>query len=87
MENLNIKNKTFCITGANGAIGSKVVEMLSNYDCNLKILSRKPYFPSSKKIKSFIGDLSNPILNLHPFIEDCDYLINCAAELSQVKCW
>lgn len=85
MENLNIKNKTFCITGASGAIGSKVVEMLSNYDCNLKILSRKPYFPSSKKIKSFIGDLSNPILNLHPFIEDCDYLINCAAELSQVK--
>ena len=85
MENLNFKNKTICITGASGVIGSKIVEMLLNYDCNLKVLSRKPYLTSSKKIKSFVGDLSNPILDLYPFVENCDYLINCAAELNQVK--
>ena len=59
--------------------------MLLNYDCNIKVLSRKPYLSSSKKIKSFVGDLSNPILDLQPFVENCDYLINCAAELNQFE--
>ncbi len=85
MLNLNLINKTICVTGANGVIGSKVVEMLLNYDCNIKILSRRPYYSSSKKLKAFIGDLSNPKLDLGPFVQNCDYLINCAAELQKVK--
>lgn len=83
--NLNLKNKTICITGASGIIGSQLVKFLLDYDCNIKILSRKSYHSPSKKIKIFIGDLSNPILNLEPFVKNCDYFINCAAELNNIK--
>jgi len=84
-HNLNLKNKTICITGASGIIGSQLVKFLLNYDCNIKILSRKSYHLPSKKIKIFIGDLLNPILNLEPFVKNCDYFINCAAELNNIQ--
>ena len=50
-HNLNLKNKTICITGASGIIGSQLVKFLLNYDCNIKILSRKSYHLPSKKLK------------------------------------
>lgn len=84
-KKLILKNKTICITGASGRIGSKLVNLLLTYDCNIKILIKRPFYFPSKKIKIFTGDLSNPILNFQPFVKNCDYLINCAAELKNTQ--
>jgi glycosyltransferase involved in cell wall biosynthesis/nucleoside-diphosphate-sugar epimerase len=86
MQRLKLKNKTICITGASGIIGKALIDRLVKYDCNINILSRKKLsnFIFSKKIKIFQGDLSNPILDLQPFLKNSDYIINCAAELQNI---
>ena len=86
MQRLKLKNKTICVTGATGIIGEALIDRLIKYDCNINILSRKKIsnFIFSKKIKIFQGDLSNPILDLQPFLKNSDYIINCAAEFQKI---
>ena len=80
IEKLKIKNKIICITGANGLVGRNLVNELLKHNCIIKIILKTQPKNFSEKINFYIGDLSQPDLNLQPFLKGCDIFINCAAE-------
>ena len=85
IEKLRINNKIICITGANGLVGRNLVNSLLKYNCIIKILTKTQPKNFSKKINFYVGDLSQPNLNLQPFLNGCDVFINCAAEKINIK--
>ena len=90
----SIKNRTFFITGANGLIGSFLIDVLmhlnENNDSNITIIAnsrskeklekRFPDYVSDKHFKYYIGDINKPI-NCD---EKVDFIINCASNTHPV---
>lgn len=84
-----IKNKTFFITGANGLIGSFLVDVLmylnKEYGFNItiiansrseeKIKKRFSWYISDVHFRYYVGDINNKI----DCDESVDYIINCAS--------
>ncbi len=82
LDPINLKNKTICITGANGFIGRRLIEGLSLIGCRIKVLTRKKDSKFPANIDIYFGDLTNPELHLKYFIEGCDLLFHCAGEIN-----
>ncbi|MBQ3470529.1 NAD-dependent epimerase/dehydratase family protein [Candidatus Saccharibacteria bacterium] len=90
----SIKNWTFFITGANGLIGSFLIDILmylnANNDSNITIIAnsrskeklekRFPDYVSDKHFKYYIGDINKPI-NCD---EKVDFIVNCASNTHPV---
>tara|TARA_Y100001970_G_C14129183_1_gene800692 strand:+ start:267 stop:1274 length:1008 start_codon:yes stop_codon:yes gene_type:complete len=80
------KNKTVCVTGGAGFIGSHLVKELSNYECKIIIidnlstgrLSNIKQFLKKKNIKFIKKDLSK-IRNLKYILNKTDYIFHLAA--------
>ena len=80
------KNKTICITGGAGFIGSHLVSKFSEYNCNIIIidnlstgrLENIKEFLSNKKIKFIKKDLSK-INNLKVILKKVNYVFHLAA--------
>lgn len=75
------KHLKVCVTGANGFIGSALVNELLKKDFLVRVLTRKPRTHFFNGIDLFIGDLSSTNVDLLNFIDGCDVLVNCSGEL------
>ena len=79
------KNKTVCVTGGAGFIGSHLVKELSNYDCKIIIidnlstgrLNNIKEFIKNKNIEFIKKDLSK-IKNLKTILNKTDYIFHLA---------
>jgi len=69
------------ITGGTGFIGKFLVKKYLSKGHQVRILSRKA-LPKNKKYEVFIGDLTNPKVELSGFLEGVDILYHCAGEVS-----
>ncbi len=70
------------VTGANGYIGKLLVEKLRKQGYNITILVRsKSSFAVNKKIKVIYGDLTDNQFDFESFLNGCDVIVNCAANL------
>ena len=70
------------VTGANGYIGKLLVEKLRKQGFNITILVRsKSSFEVNEKIKVIYGDLTDNQFDFESFLNSCDVLVNCAANL------
>lgn len=76
-------NRIF-VTGANGFIGSKLVEKLISSDNYVSVLVKKPISCANNKISVFEGDILNTKTLFGP-MKDCDVLFHCAAYISFQK--
>lgn len=90
----SLKNKTFFITGANGLIGSFLIDALmylnEKYGLNITVVAnsrsreklekRFPNYVSDKHFKYYIGDINKPI-NCD---EKVDFIVNCASNTHPV---
>lgn len=74
----------FCVTGATGFIGRRLVAAIHEQGYSVSILSRRaaPDFPVAVRVCQ--GDLAEPGSNLAPFLQGCDVVLHCAAELRNV---
>lgn len=69
------------ITGANGFIGKRLLELFPDNDFSLKLLVRKsPEICLNKNIEYINGDLLD-LYTLSPLLNKCNILIHCAAEI------
>lgn len=75
------ENKTFLITGANGFIGSRIIERLSQeYYCHIKALvhsTSRATRIARFDIELIQGDVLDKCL-LHKITKDAEYVIHCA---------
>lgn len=72
------------VTGGNGFIGRRVVDLCLDAGWAVRILTRKePSVYSSNKtnVSFFQGDLSNPENDFTDFLSNVDFVFHCAAEL------
>ena len=76
-------NRIF-VTGANGFIGSKLVEKLISMDNYVSVLVKKSCYDANNNLSVFEGDIlnTNTILDA---IKGCDTLFHCAAYISFQK--
>ena len=68
------------ITGGSGFIGKFLVKKYLSKGHQVRILSRK-VLPQNNKYDTFIGDLTNPKVDLSCFLDDVDILYHCAGEV------
>ena len=69
------------ITGGSGFIGRNLVSSHIEQGDEVRLLSRKKILNDSY-IKYFVGDLSNPDVDLSNFLESVDILYHCAGEVN-----
>ena len=69
------------ITGGSGFIGRELVKYYLQTSHQVRILTRKN-LPKNVKYISFIGDLTDPNVNLSEFLDNVDILYHCAGELA-----
>ena len=72
------------ITGGAGFIGIELVKKLISHNHHIRVLSRKSNYPI-KGVELFVGDLTDPALNIGDFLNDIDVLYNCAGEVKDEK--
>lgn len=74
-----------CITGANGFIGSHLVDALLCQGHGIRILSRRIncVFPVGVQVVN--GDLTSKDVNFEPFLSGCDVFLHCAGEINRVE--
>jgi len=68
------------ITGGSGFIGRELVKHYLQTSHQVRILSRKN-LQNNNKFISFIGDLTDPNVNLSEFLDSVDILYHCAGEV------
>jgi nucleoside-diphosphate-sugar epimerase len=69
------------ITGGSGFIGSLLVDKLLKQSNQVRLLSRNTRV-ERKNVQYFLGDLSNPSVDLSGFLDGVDILYHCAGEVS-----
>jgi len=69
------------ITGGSGFIGSLLVDKLLKQGNQVRLLSRKTQL-KDVGVQYFLGDLSNPNVDLSSFIDSVDILYHCAGEIN-----
>jgi len=69
------------ITGGSGFIGSLLVDKLLKQSNQVRLLSRNTR-AERKNVQYFLGDLSNPSVDLSGFLDGVDILYHCAGEVS-----
>lgn len=78
-------NKKILITGGNGYIGSNLIDVLKDYDCEILMLNRTPYIAKTKKTKAtfseIISDVRNPDI-WKDILRDVDIVFYFAAQTS-----
>jgi len=68
------------ITGGSGFVGMLLVKKHLDKGHQVRILSRKA-LPNNNGYSAFIGDLTNPKVDLSNFLESVDILYHCAGEV------
>lgn len=79
-----MKGLQVCVTGANGFIGRKLVDVLSQQDHAVRVLSRRLNCVLSAGTKLVHGDLTSVACPLDQFVENCDVVFHCAGEIHNV---
>lgn len=74
-----------CITGANGFVGRRLVEALSQRGYSIRVLTRRPDGRFSSDVEVVIGDLTSPNCTLDRFLLGCELLFHCAGEIRDAK--
>jgi nucleoside-diphosphate-sugar epimerase len=69
------------VLGASGFIGRALVGKLICQKYEVRILSRKNYY-DVKGADVYVGDLTDPKIDLDGFLDKADILFNCAGEIS-----
>jgi len=69
------------ITGGRGFIGKPLVETHLQKGDEVRVLTRDKNGINQNNLYHFHGDLSNPTVDLHQFVEGVDVLYHCAGEL------
>ena len=69
------------ITGGSGFIGRQLINRHINQGDQVRLLSRKPPLKNIK-VQHFIGNLTNPNVDLLDFVNNVDILYHCAGEVS-----
>ncbi|MGE8178735.1 NAD-dependent epimerase/dehydratase family protein [Pseudomonas fluorescens] len=69
------------VLGANGFIGSKLVDRLVESGYEVKILTRTQGKVPNANIESFVGDLRDPDLDFDSLLNGCEVVFNCAGEI------
>ena len=69
------------ITGGSGFIGKQLVNLHTKQGDEVRLLTRKSPKKNSD-INYFVGDLSNPKIDLFDFVKDVDILYHCAGEIN-----
>jgi nucleoside-diphosphate-sugar epimerase len=69
------------ITGGSGFIGSLLVDKLLKQGNQVRLLSRKTQL-KDVSVQYFLGDLSNPSVDLSDFLDGVDILYHCAGEIN-----
>jgi len=69
------------ITGGSGFIGSLLVDKFLKQSNQVRLLSRNTR-AKRKNVQYFLGDLSNPSVDLSGFLDGVDILYHCAGEVS-----
>ena len=69
------------ITGGSGFIGSLLVDRHLKHDDQVRLLTRNARV-ERKNVQYFLGDLSNPSVDLSDFLDGVDILYHCAGEVS-----
>lgn len=82
---MNLINKKICVTGANGFIGKRLVEILYSKGYSVKVLIRNLDYIFPDNVEIFYGDLTSDFISFENFLFDCDVIIHCAGELSDLN--
>ena len=77
-----LKNSNIVVTGANGFIGSHLVDFLVQHSCNVHAVIRKnsnrQWLNKSDRVKLYITDLEEERALSTPLLKQADYLFHCA---------
>ena len=68
------------ITGGSGFIGKLLVEQYLQTNHQVRLLSRRP-LPKNNRYTSYIGDLTDPNIDLSGFLDGVDIIYHCAGEV------
>lgn len=80
----NMKGMQVCVTGANGFIGRRLVDALSNQGHSIRVLTRRPVCLFPDGVQVIMGDLTSPDCPLDQFLEGCEVVFHCAGEIRDV---
>ena len=72
------------VLGASGFIGLKLVSELIEQKNHVRVLSRKKEYPIPG-VEVFVGDLTDPDINLEDFMHHIDVLYNCSGEIKNIS--
>ncbi len=72
---MNLNGKSFCVTGADGFIGSHLVELLVNHGANVKALVAYNSWNEIGWLKDINNDIFNQIEIVNGDIRDSDHMI------------
>lgn len=82
---IKLANKIICITGGTGYVGRNLIDALIKNQCKIRILTRNKNIDYYSGVEIFNGDLTDASLQLESFLDGCDIIFNCAAELKNTK--
>ncbi|MEB2625107.1 NAD-dependent epimerase/dehydratase family protein [Pseudomonas sp. YuFO8] len=69
------------VLGANGFIGSRLVDRLLEEGHQVRILTRTQGKVSNKNTEAFVGDLKDQNLDFVALLDGCEVIFNCAGEI------
>lgn len=69
------------VLGANGFIGSRLVDRLIKDGHQVRILTRTQGKVTNENTETFVGDLKDQDLDFVALLDDCEVIFNCAGEI------
>lgn len=72
------------VLGANGFIGTRLVDRLIESGRDVKVLTRSQGKTKNLKAEMFVGDLRDPQLDVDGLLDGCEVVFNCAGEINNV---